>query len=1019
MRKNLPVTNIEYTLTDAVLIVTKTDLKGIITYVNSEFIEASGFTELELLGQPHNMVRHPDMPAWAFNDLWKTVKQGYPWQGIVKNRRKNGDYYWVRANVSPITENGQITGYLSVRNKPTSAEVRFAEGLYKSGVTPGSGISLTRRFKNLSLQTKLQVLIQGIIFILMSAITIFIAQHTKELIVDGVQQRAQGIANEVIDSANMLMETGQISDIENRKLLIRKISDSGHIVGLKLVRADQVVKQFGPGLPEEHVSGDLEINAIKSKQAYYGIEERDKGQIFRAVTPYIVSHNFHGTDCLNCHQVEVGSVNGASDVEIDISEDMARYKSMLIALIGGQLVLQFILYLFVRLVVRKYVTRPVEDVRSHLRDLSSAKMTPHIDISGRDEMGKVLCEVQSSQILLGSMINESRQLANSMERIKVALDNVSTGVMIADTNRTIIYANKSLMQLIKKAESDIRKQLPNFNTDNLLGSNIDLFHKNPTHQAELLSSFNSAYKAQIEIGGRHFTVVANPVIDSAGGRLGSVAEWADITAEIAVENEVENIVNAAANGDFTGRINIADKEGFFKQLSSGMNKLMETSAIGLSEVVRVLSALAKGDLTEKITNEYHGTFGQLKDDSNSTVEQLTRVITRIKEATDTINTAAKEIAAGNLDLSQRTEEQASSLEETAASMEELNSTVKHNAENAKEANLLANSASAIAQKGGVVVKEVVTTMSSINESSRKIVDIISVIDGIAFQTNILALNAAVEAARAGEQGRGFAVVASEVRNLAQRSASAAKEIKQLIGDSVNKVEAGSKLVADAGKTMDEIVNAVKHVTDIMAEISAASLEQSQGIEQVNKAITQMDEVTQQNAALVEEAAAAAESLEEEAQSLAHSVSVFKLSQGQQNLSISSPATRLLAKPQAETEDKFSFDEAIEAHKKWKSRLLKYIKDPNSEHFDLAKISLDDQCQLGCWIHGEASAYKKLPEYNQLKADHAKFHLSVGEIVQSILDKNEEEARKKLGGEFFSYSNKTIAAIKTLQHKLSQ
>ncbi|MBI4290813.1 MAG: methyl-accepting chemotaxis protein, partial [Betaproteobacteria bacterium] len=246
---------------------------------------------------------------------------------------------------------------------------------------------------------------------------------------------------------------------------------------------------------------------------------------------------------------------------------------------------------------------------------------------------------------------------------------------------------------------------------------------------------------------------------------------------------------------------------------------------------------------------------------------LSGVIGQINQAASTITTASHEIAAGNTDLSQRTEEQASSLEETASSMEELTSTVKQNAENAKQANQLALGASAVAVKGGSVVSQVVETMSSINESSKKIVDIIGVIDGIAFQTNILALNAAVEAARAGEQGRGFAVVASEVRNLAQRSAAAAKEIKTLIGDSVDKVGAGTKLVDEAGKTMEEVVASVKRVTDIMGEITAASQEQSAGIEQVNQAITQMDEVTQQNAALVEEAAAAAESMEEQARNL--------------------------------------------------------------------------------------------------------------------------------------------------------
>ena len=315
----------------------------------------------------------------------------------------------------------------------------------------------------------------------------------------------------------------------------------------------------------------------------------------------------------------------------------------------------------------------------------------------------------------------------------------------------------------------------------------------------------------------------------------------------------------------------------------------------VNEVQRVLSALSQGDLTEQMSGSYTGDFLRMKDDANATVEQLTAIITQIKTATDTINTAAKEISSGNSDLSARTEQQAASLEETASSMEELTSTVKQNAENAKQANQLAMGASEVARKGGQVVSEVVTTMSAINESSKKIVDIISVIDGIAFQTNILALNAAVEAARAGEQGRGFAVVAAEVRSLAQRSAGAAKEIKTLIGDSVEKVGNGAKLVDQAGKTMEEIVTSVKRVTDIMAEISAASQEQSQGIEQVNQTITQMDEVTQQNAALVEEASAAARSLEEQAGGLSQSVGTFKLGDEESAAPVM-PAPRSAARP---------------------------------------------------------------------------------------------------------------------------
>ncbi|MHB8825604.1 MAG: methyl-accepting chemotaxis protein [Thiobacillus sp.] len=296
----------------------------------------------------------------------------------------------------------------------------------------------------------------------------------------------------------------------------------------------------------------------------------------------------------------------------------------------------------------------------------------------------------------------------------------------------------------------------------------------------------------------------------------------------------------------------------------------------MNQAVRIAQTVAAGDLTSRIEVRSKDETGQLLQALKDMNDSLVKVVSQVRTGTDSVATASNQIAAGNLDLSSRTEEQAASLEETASSMEELTSTVKQNAENAKQANQLVVSTADVAVKGGQVVGKVVDTMASIKESSRKIADIIGVIDGIAFQTNILALNAAVEAARAGEQGRGFAVVASEVRNLAQRSAGAAKEIKVLIEDSVGKVDAGGKLVDEAGKTMDEIVTSVKRITDIMSEIAAASQEQSTGIEQVNQAVGQMDEVTQQNAALVEEAAAASESLQGQASQLAQAVSVFKL-----------------------------------------------------------------------------------------------------------------------------------------------
>lgn len=341
--------------------------------------------------------------------------------------------------------------------------------------------------------------------------------------------------------------------------------------------------------------------------------------------------------------------------------------------------------------------------------------------------------------------------------------------------------------------------------------------------------------------------------------------------------EIESIVAAAAEqGNFSARLDLRDKQGFSARLATLLNRLSEVTETGLRDVMRVANALADGDLTQTITQEYAGLFGETKDGINATVNKLQHLVGEIQLAGSTINVASQEISQGNGDLSRRTEAQAASLEETAASSEELASTVKQNAENAIEASQLARSAEQIAKKGAHLVQDTVRSMASINDASRKIVDIISVIDGIAFQTNILALNAAVEAARAGEQGRGFAVVASEVRNLAQRSAVAAKEIKTLIGDSVTEVERGSQIVNTAGSTMNEIEISIQRVTQIMTEIAEASKEQSAGIAQVNQAVANMDEVTQQNAALVEEAAAAAESLQEQAGQLAELVGVFKL-----------------------------------------------------------------------------------------------------------------------------------------------
>ncbi|MEW9900744.1 methyl-accepting chemotaxis protein [Chitinivorax sp. PXF-14] len=481
----------------------------------------------------------------------------------------------------------------------------------------------------------------------------------------------------------------------------------------------------------------------------------------------------------------------------------------------------------------------------------------------------ILDDIQAKQ-------NQLTEQRDENLRIRLALDKVSANVRIADDNGLVIYANEALKHTLFRIESAIQKRQPAFRASGFVGMNIGLLYDNPAQAVESLKQLTTQREAMLEIGERQFQIITTPVITQGGTRMGSISEWRDLTDQLRSQEELTRVVQAVVNGDIGQRVDLTGKEGFYLQTAEGLNSMLDAITGLLGELGRTLSALAAGDLTQTMNTQCQGDLAVIQHDANECIEHLREIVTQIKSSADTINTAAGEIAAGNSDLSGRTEEQASSLEQTAASMEQLTGTVKQNADNARQASQLASSASDIAQRGGEMVARVVTTMSSISDSSKKIADIIGVIDGIAFQTNILALNAAVEAARAGEQGRGFAVVASEVRSLAQRSAAAAKEIKELIQDSVSRVNDGHELVVEAGGTMTDIVGAVQRVRDIINEIAHASSEQSDGIDQVGRAITQMDEVTQQNAALVEQAAASAESLEDQARSLVGAVAMFKL-----------------------------------------------------------------------------------------------------------------------------------------------
>lgn len=461
-------------------------------------------------------------------------------------------------------------------------------------------------------------------------------------------------------------------------------------------------------------------------------------------------------------------------------------------------------------------------------------------------------------------------------RLQCAVMAVTTPIMMIDRDLVITYVNDATRKLLSRREAEIRKALPRFNAAAIVGTCIDDFHKHPEHQRRVLGDASHLpHRADIRVGDLTFAITVSAIVDNAGNYVGCTLEWQDVTEERDGQTQIAGLLAAAAEGRLNERIGASRYSGFMKTVGDGINGLMDRIVTPISEARRTVEALANGDLSVSMGGDFKGEFGALRDQLNSTVGTLGELVAKISEAAEMIHAASSDISSGNSDLNTRTQEQSSALQETASSLEELTATVKQNANNSTQANQLAAGARDVAEKGGDVVGQAVAAMSAITESSRKVADIIGVIEQIAFQTNMLALNAAVEAARAGDQGRGFAVVAAEVRTLAQRSASAAKEIKALIQDSQEKVDQGSKLVNHSGATLAEIVTSVKKVSDIIGEIDAASEQQASGIDQINAAVAHLDKNTQQNAAMVEQATAAAESLTEQSRSLAELVRFFK------------------------------------------------------------------------------------------------------------------------------------------------
>ena len=863
MKTNLPVTQKEVELKDDSSIVSKTDLKGAITYINREFMDVSGFAEVELVGKNHNIIRHPDMPPAAFEDLWRTVKSGKPWNGMVKNRCKNGDHYWVEANVTPIREGATVTGYMSVRTKPSRQQIEAAEKLYaemRAGNLPQTPWwqLLTAKIDDISVYHKL---------------TLAMAMPIVAMYAAGSVQTNPSLLSLALAGGVTAAATGSLFAFK----LKRSVSTLKHAID-GLAGGDLAVKVDTRGNDE---FGTV-MKTLKSMQIKIGFDVNDSrklaeeaGRLQTALdqspTAFTYSDSQHRLQYMNAAAqalwqamaAEIAKTHPGFDVDNMLGQNLAQYLPESDAREAAEVskapkTLEIAMY-------GKHLQATIVSVYSAKGEYLG-RMTQWADHTaeciGQQEVFRLVQEATEGHLsqrvdinlLPAGFVNEIGKGINQI------LDAVITPLNVAASYVSNISKGNIPAKITDHYSGD-------FNTikDNL-NQCIDAVNA-------LIADANSLSKAAVE--GRLST---RADATKHNGDFRKIVEGVNATLDSVIGplGVAANYVDRISKGDIPERIT-EHYNGDFNELKNNLNTCIDAVKLLVADATMLAEAAKEGRITIRAgVDRHHGDFRSIVEGVNNTLDMIVDPIKTVAEAVEAITTAANEISTGNSDLSARTEHQASSLEETAASMEEIASTVKQNADNAKQANQLALTASEVAIKGGAVVHEVVTTMSAINESAKKIEDIISVIDGIAFQTNILALNAAVEAARAGEQGRGFAVVAGEVRNLAQRSASAAKEIKELIIESVNKASEGEKLVENAGGTMDEVVFAVQRVTDIISEISAASNEQSTGIDQVNQAVTSMDETTQQNAALVEEAAAAAESLEDQAASLMALVSRFKL-----------------------------------------------------------------------------------------------------------------------------------------------
>ncbi|MDG6777237.1 methyl-accepting chemotaxis protein [Thiomicrorhabdus sp. zzn3] len=573
-----------------------------------------------------------------------------------------------------------------------------------------------------------------------------------------------------------------------------------------------------------------------------------------------------------------------------LQEDAQAKKQKVISELAYQermdLSVYFVLLILLNLIafeflVRRDLIKPVLQLQTQLKhfcDTRGEGISEDFQVKAKGSL-----EINLVTEYLNRMLCIIYHNMHEVEAVKAVVDQSSANIMMADEDLVITYMNPSIVTTLKKVEKEIQEMLPHFSTEKLVGQNIDIFHVHPEHQRKLLAELKETYVAKLTLGELHLEIVVNPIWGPNGKRNGFVTEWRDVTQSVkleqmqhAVEENLKVMVEKAAKGHIGEQIDVSVLNGFIHDLGMQINFMSKAIFDANNKISEVIQQLSQGNLTQRVVGDYEASLGEMKDAINLSLDTLSQILAQVHVSINQIAQGIEQTSQDNSELSSRIQQQAASIEETAATMEEMTSSVRNNAVNAQEANALTVQASQKMAEGADIMRQTIEAMEQIRDSSSQIEQIIGLIDSIAFQTNLLALNAAVEAARAGEHGRGFAVVAGEVRNLASKSAEAAKEIKNLIERSAQQVQKGTELAESSGSSLNQISESIRHVTEIVGEIATSSNEQARGIEQLNQAVVSLDKNTQENAHLVERSAGSAEMIAEQSRELVKQIDQFKI-----------------------------------------------------------------------------------------------------------------------------------------------